>query len=143
MASGGVVTEPTVALIGEQGPEAVVPLTNSQMPDPDLAARLGGQPSAPGLIAGGNIDRNTRPVVNNPDGSISTVRSISFEDENGREILVPTVSDDGRILTNQQAIDQYYDTGRHLGIFTSPEAATDYALRLHQQQERQYIPRRA
>jgi len=143
MASGGVVTEPTVALIGEQGPEAVVPLTNSQMPDPDLAARLGGQPSAPGLIAGGNIDLNTRPVVNNPDGSISTVRSISFEDENGREILVPTVSDDGRILTNQQAIDQYYDTGRHLGIFTSPEAATDYALRLHQQQERQYIPRRA
>jgi hypothetical protein len=32
MASGGVVTQPTVALIGEQGPEAVVPLTDATSP---------------------------------------------------------------------------------------------------------------
>jgi len=38
MASGGVVTQPTLALIGEQGPEAVVPLS----PDPDLTRHLGG-----------------------------------------------------------------------------------------------------
>jgi hypothetical protein len=44
MAEGGVVTEPTVALIGEQGPEAVVPLSNT--PDPDLQARLSGQTAA-------------------------------------------------------------------------------------------------
>jgi hypothetical protein len=41
MASGGIVTQPTVALIGEAGPEAVVPLPNYQPPDPDLQARLG------------------------------------------------------------------------------------------------------
>jgi len=29
MASGGIVTDPTLALIGEQGPEAVIPLRNA------------------------------------------------------------------------------------------------------------------
>jgi hypothetical protein len=45
MASGGIVTEPTLALIGEAGPEAVVPLSQYQPPpDPDLSARLGNAP---------------------------------------------------------------------------------------------------
>jgi hypothetical protein len=48
MAGGGIVTQPTVALIGEAGPEAVVPLPNYQPPDPDLQAHLGGtNPAAP------------------------------------------------------------------------------------------------
>ena len=42
MASGGIVTQPTVALLGERGPEAVVPL----QPDPDLVAHLGGTTAA-------------------------------------------------------------------------------------------------
>jgi hypothetical protein len=56
MAGGGVVTQPTVALLGEAGPEAVVPLNGAPgpaavlqpvptpAPDPDLAARLGSPP---------------------------------------------------------------------------------------------------
>jgi len=32
LASGGIVTQPTVAVIGEAGPEAVVPLTNASQP---------------------------------------------------------------------------------------------------------------
>jgi hypothetical protein len=134
MAAGGVVTQPTVALIGEAGPEAVVPLG----PDPDVNARLGGAPAPSGQIVPGNIDLNTRPIVRNSDGTISTVRSISFEDDDGHEVLIPTVSDDGKIMSNRAAIDQYRATGRHLGIFTNPDAATAYALQLHAQQATQY-----
>jgi hypothetical protein len=90
-----------------------------------------------GLIERGNIDIHKRPVVHNADGTISTVRSMSFN-ENGKEILIPTVSDDGKILTNKEAIALYHRTGKHLGMFDSPADATAYAKALHEQQAREY-----
>lgn len=93
-----------------------------------------------GLKAKGNIDIFARPIVQNPDGSISTVRSMSIGTDDG-EVLIPTVSDDGRLLTDEEAIDNFYQTGRHLGIFETPDAATAYAERLHQQQEQLYAAR--
>ena len=91
----------------------------------------------PGRKQAGNIDIFARPVVQNEDGSISTVRSLSFGTDDG-EVLVPTVSEDGRIMSDEEAIDNYYKTGRHLGVFDTPDNATAFAERLHQQQEQLY-----
>jgi hypothetical protein len=97
--------------------------------------------SVPGLVAPGNIDIHSRPVVQNPDGSISTVRSISINVD-GREVLIPTVSDDGRILSDTDAIDLFRRTGRHLGMFRDVNTANAYAARLHQNQATEYGGRR-
>lgn len=92
-----------------------------------------------GLLERGNIDIHNRPIVKNPDGSISTVRSMSTNID-GREVLVPTVSDDGRIMTDDEAIDNFIRTGRHLGMFDNPDDATTYAESLHNQQAEEYLP---
>jgi hypothetical protein len=57
MASGGVVTQPTVALIGEQGPEAVIPLADYQYQQPNYFSGTPDQapvytPPKPGEIEG-------------------------------------------------------------------------------------------
>lgn len=94
---------------------------------------------AAGLLEPGNIDLNARPIVKNPDGSISTVRSMSVGID-GKEYLIPTVSDDGKILSEEDAINIFRQTGRHLGAFDNPDNATAYAENLHNQQEKQYLP---
>lgn len=93
-----------------------------------------------GLLEKGNIDIHNRPVVKNSDGSISTVRSMSTNID-GREVLIPTVSDDGRIMSDDEAIDNFMRTGKHLGMFDNPDDATAYAESLHNQQADEYLPR--
>lgn len=92
-----------------------------------------------GMVKEGNIDLNARPRIKNPDGSISTVRSISIGTDAG-EIIIPTTSADGkRILSDKEAIQQFRDTGQHLGIFDNPDDATAYAKALHESQAKQYV----
>jgi hypothetical protein len=90
------------------------------------------------VLVPGTIDIHARPVVKNDDGSISTVASMSFGTDDG-EVLIPTVAADGsRVLSEDEAIDQYFKTGQHLGIFKTPDEATAYAEALHRQQEWEY-----
>lgn len=92
---------------------------------------------AAGMLEQGNIDLNARPTVKNADGSISTVRSISANFD-GQEVLIPTVSDDGKVLSDKAAIQEYLRTGKHLGKFDNPDDATAYAESLHEQQAKRY-----
>jgi hypothetical protein len=83
-----------------------------------------------GMLLSGNIDLAGQPRVSSPEG-ISTIRSISVNLD-GKEILIPTVSQTGnRILSDTEAIQQYKKTGRHLGVFSTPSNATRFARRLH------------
>lgn len=92
----------------------------------------------PGMIRTGNIDIANRPTVKLPDGRTATVFSKSFNLD-GKEVLLPTVSKDGKLWTDQEAVDNYRKTGENLGVFDSHEAASRYAQALHEQQDEMYV----
>ena len=89
------------------------------------------------MLEAGNIDLTKRPKVKMDDGSFATVRSLSIGTPEG-EVLIPTVSDDGKLMSEEDAIQKYLQTGKHLGIFNTPEAATEYAKLLHEAQQKMY-----
>ena len=88
------------------------------------------QPTTPG-----NLPLEVGPQVKNKDGSISTVRTISIGVPEG-EVLIPTVVD-GRVVSDEQAIEHFNRTGQNFGTFRSPEEATAYAQWLHRKHERE------
>lgn len=104
--------------------------------DPALLAKLNGQT---GQLSAGNINLHNRPIHKNPDGSISTVRSASYGIDR-KTVLLPTVADDGS--NDPDPVATYKKTGKHLGIFDTPEHATAYSQQLHLDQEKEYSPRR-
>ena len=106
--------------------------------------------SGPGLVTPGNIPLSGRPVVKNDDGTHSSEYSVSFADDKGREVLVPTVVD-GKFLTPdgkkpsegsdaekamfKRAWDHYKQTGQHLGIYDTVEHANAAAETIHNRKQ--------
>lgn len=91
-----------------------------------------------GQFGAGNIDLFNREAVIDKDGNVETVRSISFyDDQSNKEVLIPTIID-GKEVSDNEAIDHYYETGEFLGKFDSVDEANAYAEQLHLQQEQLY-----
>lgn len=92
-----------------------------------------------GQYGQGNIDLWRRPQVQNSDGTISTIRSLGFYDDRknspryGKEILIPTVIGN-EVVSDEQAINHYYQTGKYLGVFDTVAQSNAYAEELHIQQ---------
>jgi hypothetical protein len=91
----------------------------------------------PGMVKPGNIDIYNRPLVKNPKGGTSTVYSMGVNFD-GNEYLIPRITDDGKILSEKEAKEHFKKTGKHFGIFESPEASTQHAKYLHNQQKSFY-----
>lgn len=88
----------------------------------------------------GNIDLNNRPIINNPDGSKSTVYSMTFTNDDGSALLLPGVRAGlDRKMTPQEAMAWYQKTGEYLGKFKTDAEAEAYANTLHEDQANQYI----
>ena len=52
----------------------------------------------------------------------------------GKEVLIPTVSRDGRIMSDEEAIQQYMQSGENFGKYDTVDQANQAAEQLHQRQ---------
>jgi len=86
----------------------------------------------------------------NPDGTKSTVRSMGINMGGrqvmginiggGVEVLIPTVHDQGFIMTDEEARKEFYRTGKHLGIFRSIQDSERFSKRLSRRSAYGKIP---
>lgn len=84
---------------------------------------------APQPLAPGNLPLDIQNRAQNEDGTISTVRTISIGTDQG-EVLIPTVID-GKVVSDEEAIQHFKQTGENFGTFKTPEEADAYADALH------------
>lgn len=134
----------TQPILQTQADETASGQSSTQTPTPVSQTMV--IPNPKGLVEPGNLPIWNRPIVHNADGSISTEYSTSFTDDQGREVLVPTVVN-GKFLTPdgkkppegspqekamfQAAWQHYLKTGENLGKFDNPNDADAYAQSLH------------
>ena len=99
------------------------------------------------IIEKTNIDMSARPEVRNPDGSISTVDTVGFTEDDGTVVNIPTVTDDGRHLVGpdgkpdmKAAVGEYRRTGKHLGKFNDVGMANRAAEAMHELEAERTAP---
>ncbi len=98
----------------------------SGMVQPAAMSRKRQKPVEP--IIPGNLPMGIRQQVKNPDGSISTVRTISIGTDQG-EVVIPTVIG-GRVVSDEEAIRHFEQTGENFGIFRTIQDASTFAKEL-------------
>jgi len=96
--------------------------------------------SVPTPVAPGNVDLYNRPLIQMPGGKSGSVYSMSFGTPQG-EVLVPQISDDGRLMSPNEAIANFHKTGKHLGIFRNPKEADAFGKKISRDQERLFKER--
>src|SRR3972149_6968853 len=110
--------------------------------DPEgLRRDLLGERAPQGELEIGNVDLSRRGAVKNADGSISTIKSTVIN-ENGRQVLIPTIDPEGREMAEEEAIERYLGTGEHLGKFDTPESAAASAKRVAERGAKKFMPHR-
>lgn len=87
----------------------------------------------PGLLEPGNIDVAARRAHELEPGVIATVKSESFNID-GKEVLLPSIDENGKLLSADEIVEAYRGSGQHLGIFDTPESASAYAKGLSNRQ---------
>ena len=85
----------------------------------------------------GNIDLTSRAIVRNEDGSISTEYSIIIGEDN-EYVLIPTVVN-GRVVSEDEAVEHYHQTGEHHGKYRSIEDAEKASRKLSEIQRKRYM----
>ena len=89
-----------------------------------------------GMSQQGNISLQGRPVVNLQGGEQGTIKSLGINVD-GKEVLIPTIFD-GKEHSEQDAIARYFKTGMHLGMFDTPQNATQGGQYFSNTQNRNY-----
>ena len=65
----------------------------------------------------------------NPDGTRSSIVTISVGFDDG-EVLIPTLTPEGKQMSPDEAIRRFRETGEHFGVFKDPGSASRYAEQL-------------
>jgi hypothetical protein len=124
-------------------PDALAPSTATPAPTPapDAASAAPDAATAPVPIEPGNIELDKRPRVKLPGGDYATVNSItvSFTTPKGDiHVLLPTITKDGKIMNEDEAVEHFKQTHEHLGIFKTGAEADRYGQLLHEAQAKFY-----
>ncbi len=120
---------------------------------PPKPESLGG--AAKDLVSAGNIDLFNTPVLPqgpaiqrnmnpqtaqewrdhlNPPEPVREYPTTQISDGQGHKLIPKAAADGSRVLSDEEAVAQYEQTGKHLGVFKTPEAATTYAKKLSKEQ---------
>jgi hypothetical protein len=107
--------KPTVGMLGAGLAEKAGIVINKRGSRLD-AAEEAAVDTDDGIVEPGNIKGKARKPL-----------AVNIDDE---ELLIPTISDDGKELGAKEAIEHYRKTGMHHGKFKSQDYSTKYASKL-------------